>query len=107
GNARRVRSVSWAYGPRRYAHRLETQAMIIDVHSHTWKFPEHFSEDFRQQARRAKAGSEVALSVRYEDYRATAPPDVRTIVFGGKARLSGLWGDDQEVADYGAAHPDT
>lgn len=81
--------------------------MIVDVHSHAWSFPEHFGADFVAQAKRAKAGGDVDLSVRYEDYRAAAPDDVRTIVFGGKARLSGLWVDDRYVADYVAAHPDT
>jgi len=81
--------------------------MIIDVHSHAWDFPRHFSDDFRQQARRARAGMEVDLAVRYEDYRAAASEPVRTIVFGGKARLAGLWVDDQYVADYVAAHADT
>ncbi len=80
--------------------------MIVDVHSHTWRFPEHFGDDFVNQAKRAKAGGEVDLSVRYEDYRATAPDGVRTVVFGGKARLSGLWVDDRYVADYVAAHRD-
>jgi predicted TIM-barrel fold metal-dependent hydrolase len=81
--------------------------MIIDVHSHAWAFPQHFSDDFRQQARRARAGAVVDLAVRYEDYRAAASEPVRTIVFGGKARLSGLWVDDQFVADYVAAHPES
>jgi predicted TIM-barrel fold metal-dependent hydrolase len=80
--------------------------MIIDVHSHAWSYPEHFTDDFRDQARRARAGVEVDLSVRFEDYCATASEPVRTIVFGGKARLSGLWVDDQYVADYVNAHPD-
>ena len=80
--------------------------MIIDVHSHAWEYPRHFSHDFREQARHARAGQEVDLCVRYEDYRAAAPQDVRTIVFGGKARLSGLWVEDRFVADYVAAHPD-
>ncbi|HEX5106559.1 MAG TPA: amidohydrolase family protein [Pirellulaceae bacterium] len=80
--------------------------MIIDVHSHAWSFPEHFSDDFRQQARRAKAGAEIDLSVRFEDYAARASEPVTTIVFGGKARLSGLWVDDRYVADYVAARPD-
>jgi predicted TIM-barrel fold metal-dependent hydrolase len=31
---------------------------------------------------------------------------VRTIVFGGKARLSGVWVDDRYVADCVAQHPD-
>lgn len=81
--------------------------MIVDVHSHAWKFPEHFSGTFIAQAKRARAGMEVDLRVRYEDYRAAAPPDTKTIVFGGKAKLSGTWVDDEYVADYVAAHPDT
>ncbi len=80
--------------------------MIIDVHSHAWEFPAHFNEDFRRQARRARAGTEVDLTVRYEDYRATVPPGTKTIVFGGKARLSGLWVDDDYVARYVTAHPE-
>ncbi len=81
--------------------------MIIDVHSHAWHFPDHFGEDFVAEARRAKAGGEVDLTVRYEDYRRQAPAETRTIVFGGKARLCGLWVDDAYVAEYVAAHPDT
>ena len=81
--------------------------MIIDVHSHVWEYPRHFGDDFRRQAVRARAGVEVDLTVRYEEYRATCPPDVKTIVFGGKARLSDQWVDDRYVADYVAAHPDT
>jgi predicted TIM-barrel fold metal-dependent hydrolase len=81
--------------------------MIVDVHSHAWEYPGHFTDDFRRQARRARAGAEVDLTVRYEDYRRAAPPDTTTVVFGGKARMSGLWVDDRYVADYVAAHPDT
>src|SRR5271170_7203438 len=81
--------------------------MIIDVHSHAWEFPGHFDEDFRSQARRARSGAEVDLTVRYEDYRRHCPPETRTIVFGGKAKRSGLWVDDRYVAGYVAAHSDT
>lgn len=80
--------------------------MIIDVHSHVWEYPTHFDDLFRQQAARARGGDEVDLTVRFEDYQATAPSDVTTIVFGGKARRSGLWVDDQTVANYVAQHPD-
>lgn len=80
--------------------------MIIDVHSHIWRYPDHFSDDFRQQAKRAKAGVELDLTVRWEDYQAASVPGVLTVVFGGKARLSGLWVDDRFVADYVAQHPD-
>jgi predicted TIM-barrel fold metal-dependent hydrolase len=80
--------------------------MIIDVHSHAWQFPNDFSEDFIRQAQRARAGQPVDLAVRYEDYCAGASVPVQTIVFGGKARLSGLWVDDAYVAEYVARHPD-
>lgn len=80
--------------------------MIIDVHSHTWQFPRHFDEDFRNQARRARAGVEVDLTVRYDEYMEQATLVDRVVVFGGKARLSGLWVDDRYVADYVAEHPD-
>ena len=81
--------------------------MIVDVHSHAWEYPRHFNDDFRQQAKRARAGVEVDLTVRYEDYRANATADTKSIVFGGKARLSGLWVEDEYVAQYVAAHPET
>ena len=79
--------------------------VIVDVHSHFWEYPRDFTPGFREQARRARAGVEVDLTVRYEDYRAAAPPDIRTVVFGGKARLSGVWVDDRHVAGYVAANP--
>lgn len=80
--------------------------MIVDVHSHAWQYPQHFTDDFRQQAKRARAGQEVDLTVRYDEYQASATLADRTIVFGGKARLSGLWVDDSYVADYVATAPE-
>jgi len=74
--------------------------MIVDVHSHAWLYPQHFNDDFAKQASRAKAGGPVDLAVRYETYRDSAPADTRTVVFGGKARHSGLWVDDAYVAEY-------
>lgn len=79
--------------------------MIVDVHSHAFLYPDHFDDTFREQAKRARAGVEVDLTVRYEEYAATSRDDVITIVFGGKARLSGLWVDDDHVAKYVNAHP--
>jgi uncharacterized protein len=62
--------------------------------------------DFRRQAIRARAGTEVDLTVRDEDYRATCPDETVTIVFGGKARLSDQWVDDRYVADSVHQHPE-
>ncbi|MBT3605134.1 MAG: amidohydrolase [Candidatus Latescibacteria bacterium] len=79
--------------------------MIFDVHCHAWAYPKHFGDDFRMQAERAWKGNGVDLTVRYEDYRAASDEETKTIVFGGKAKLSGLWVEDQYVADYVAQHP--
>lgn len=79
--------------------------MIIDVHSHAWNFPSDFSDDFIHQAGRARPGVAVDMSATYEAYRATAPEDTCTIVFGGKAKLSGLWINDRTVANYVAKDP--
>jgi hypothetical protein len=80
--------------------------MIFDVHSHAWSFPADFSDDFLRQAGRARPGVAVDLSATYEAYRASAPEDTRTVVFGGKARLSGLWVEDRTVAEYVARDSD-
>jgi len=76
--------------------------MIIDVHSHYFRDPDHFTSEFVAQA---KKGREVDLTVRWSEYAATASGAAKTIVFGGKARLSGLWVPDEEVASYVAAEP--
>ena len=81
--------------------------MIIDVHSHAWQYPEHFTDQFRQRATQvAKANESLDLTITYAAYRAGAQTCDKTIVFGGKARRSGIWIDDRYVADYVAAHPE-
>jgi uncharacterized protein len=80
--------------------------MMVDVHSHFWEYPKHFSDDFKAQAARARGDVEVDLTVRWEEYTATAAGCDQTIVFGGKAKLSGLWVPDQAVAAYVAQHPE-
>lgn len=80
--------------------------MILDVHSHAWRYPDHFGDDFRDQAIRAWGGHDVDLTVTYETYRSQCSEDVKTVVFGGKAKLSGVWVEDDYVADYVNQHPD-
>lgn len=79
--------------------------VLVDIHSHFWEYPKHFTDDFKAQARRARGDLEVDLTVRWEEYRASAAACDKTIVFGGKAKLSGLWVPDREVAAYVAGHP--
>jgi uncharacterized protein len=79
--------------------------MLVDVHSHLFRYPDHFSKNFIEQSRRAR-NQEFDLTVRWEEYHARASSCDKTIVFGGKARLSGLWVPDQEVAVYARDHSD-
>lgn len=78
--------------------------MLVDVHSHYLQ-PEHLSDDFKRQSARASHGATINLSVKWEQYHATATECAKTIVFGGKARLSGMWVPDHEVAAYVKEHP--
>jgi len=80
--------------------------MLVDVHSHYFRYPEHFTEDFKQQSLRSRNGVEVDMTVKWDDYHSTALSCDRTIVFGGKARLAGMWVPDKDVAEYVAQHPD-
>jgi len=73
--------------------------MLIDIHSHFFRSPEHFSKDFIEQVKRVNSGS-FDLNVRWDEYHAQASECDVTIVFGGKAALAGLWVPDEEVAKY-------
>jgi uncharacterized protein len=77
--------------------------MVVDVHSHYFRDPDHFTSEFIAQA---KKGRDVDLGVRWPEYAASATGAEKTIVFGGKAHLSGLWVPDHEVAQYVSAQPD-
>src|SRR5437667_4371653 len=81
--------------------------MIFDVHTHAHR-QDSFTQRFREQAMRMR-GYEIDMSSRLGDYRATcksANDSVKTIVFGGKAKLSGVWTPDKYVADYCAQDPE-
>ncbi len=77
--------------------------MVVDVHSHYFRDPAHFTPDFVLQA---KKGRKIDLTVRWPEYAAGATGAAKTIVFGGKARLSGLWVPDHEVAQYVGEQPE-
>lgn len=80
--------------------------MIVDVHSHYFRYPDHFSESFVSQSRRARKGVDVDLTVRWKEYEESATSAGHSIVFGGKAKLAGMWVPDVEVAAYAAHHAD-
>jgi len=78
--------------------------MVVDVHSHYFEYPSHFSPDFIRESVRGR-NREIDLTVRWHEYAAGATIATHTIVFGGKAKLAGLWVPDDEVAAYVATQP--
>lgn len=80
--------------------------MITDIHSHAWEYPTHFGDDFRDQMKRAWGGLDLDVNVHLDAYRKQSSVETRTVVFGGKAKLSGMWVDDAYVAEYVAQDPD-
>ncbi|MEW5979007.1 MAG: amidohydrolase family protein [Acidobacteriota bacterium] len=79
--------------------------MLIDVHSHTYRYPDHFTAAFRQQFHRCR-NQEIDLTVRWEEYETSSRDCRKSVVFGGKARSSGIWVPDHYVFDYVSRHPD-
>jgi len=61
---------------------------------------------FLAQAQRARGDAKVDLTVTLDGYRRSAPAGTITIVFGGKARRSDMWVDDDYVTRYVAQDPE-
>jgi predicted TIM-barrel fold metal-dependent hydrolase len=78
--------------------------LIVDVHAHLMDQHRDLEATFVSQAAKA-AGHDVDLSSHWDTYLQTSPPDTVAIVLGGKARLSGIWVEDNAVAELVAAHP--
>ncbi|WP_031501058.1 amidohydrolase family protein [Bryobacter aggregatus] len=78
--------------------------MVVDVHSHFFEYPRHFSPAFIKESVRGR-NREIDLTVRWADYAKGATNATHTVVFGGKAKLAGLWVPDDEVAAYVATQP--
>jgi len=76
--------------------------MIVDVHAHLFDQHRHLADTFVAQAGKA-AGHEVDLSTHWSQYWDTAPDDTVALVIGGKARLSGIWVEDEDVAAFVAS----
>lgn len=78
---------------------------MIDIHTHFFP-PGSFTTEFLAQAQRAKGGAPIQIETDWNEYWRTAPDISRAVVFGGKARLSGMWVHDRDVAALVARYPD-
>jgi uncharacterized protein len=80
--------------------------VVVDVHVHVMDQEEDLEESFVEASGHSKSTGGVELTTNWDAYQASATPDTVAFVFGGKARLSGMWVDDEKVARFAASHPD-
>ena len=79
--------------------------MIIDVHTHAFKSPEHIEERFLMEAQRARGGVPIDLDIPSERHAEAMAPVDRAIVFGLKAQHVGIYTPDAYIAEFVAADP--
>ncbi|HZO90743.1 MAG TPA: amidohydrolase family protein [Chthonomonadaceae bacterium] len=79
--------------------------MLIDVHTHAFRYPEHISDSFLREAQIAR-GTPIDLTIEWETYRQAMEPVEKAIVFGLKARHVGIVVPDGYIADFVRNDPD-
>lgn len=80
--------------------------MIVDVHAHTWRQPEHIDASFVEEIRLARPGTAVNLTVEFDAFQAAMAPCDRAICFGLRGRLTGLHVPNDYVASFVARAPE-
>jgi predicted TIM-barrel fold metal-dependent hydrolase len=79
--------------------------MIVDVHTHAMRYPEHLSDAFVAEADRAR-GFHLDLTIEYDVYMQAMEPVDRCIVFGMKARHTGFYVPNRWIAEFAAKAPE-
>lgn len=79
--------------------------MIVDIHTHAMRYPEHLTDEFVYEADRAR-GYSVDLTVEFEAYMAAMEPVSRCIVFGMKALHIGFYVPNSWIAAFAARAPE-
>lgn len=78
---------------------------MIDCHTHVMLYPDHISDEFLSEASRARSGP-VNLQADPRDHWEAMRAVDRAIVFGLRAKHTGLVVPNDFVADYVAQHPE-
>ena len=78
--------------------------MIVDVHTHAMRYPEHLSDDFVREADRAR-GFPLDLTVEFDTYMRAMEPVQRCVLFGMKARHTGFYVPNDWIAAFAARAP--
>lgn len=79
--------------------------MIVDVHTHAMRYPEHLSDSFIREADRAR-GFHIDLTIEFDQYMEAMEPVDRCVVFGMKARHVGFYVPNDWIAAFAARAPE-
>lgn len=80
--------------------------MIVDVHAHTWRYPDHIDESFMEGLRMARPGVKIDITVEFPSFMEAMKPCDRVICFGLRGLLTGLHVPNDYVAGFVARAPD-
>lgn len=79
--------------------------MIVDAHTHIWKYPGHVTEQFAREADLMRS-EPVDMNVEPDDHYAAMASVDRAIVFGMRAQYTGLVVPNDFVAEYVKRDPE-
>jgi hypothetical protein len=80
--------------------------VIVDVHAHTWRYPEHIDESFIEGLKVARPGVEIKITVDFEPFLQAMAPCDRVVCFGLRGRRTGLHVPNDYVASFVARAPE-
>jgi len=79
--------------------------MIVDVHTHTWKYPGHLDEAFVDGIRVARPGVAIDINVEFDRFMEAMAPCDRVVCFGLRGLKTGLHVPNDYVAGFVARAP--
>lgn len=79
--------------------------MIVDVHTHVWKSPDHFDASFLEELRLARPGTPIDVDVTFDAYLQAMAPCDKAICFGLRGLRTGLRVPNDYVSAFAARAP--
>ena len=79
--------------------------MIVDVHTHIWKYPDHIDECFIDDLKIARPGVPINIAVEFDDFMSAMEPCDKVMCFGLRALHTGLHMPNDYVAEFVARAP--
>jgi predicted TIM-barrel fold metal-dependent hydrolase len=80
--------------------------VIVDVHSHVWRHPDHIDEVFIDGLRLARPGVPIQITVEFEPYMESMKRVDRAICFGLRGLKTGLHVPNDHIAQFVARAPE-